>query len=282
MKSILKGYKRQKNGPRHVWWRYALALPILAVYVTPFYILLGVAFKMSNDPSGRWILPGYLYLENFRVALAGKILPGIRDSLVITVCAVALIVIVGGFAAYPLARNKSRLNTLVKRFILGIMMVPPLSILVPIYSVMLTLDAISTYHGIILLIVTFALPLSVFIFTNFIASIPVTLDEAAYIDGCGPVRTFFSIIMPQLAPVTTSIVILTGVRAWNDYQFSLYMLQSPRITSVTLAVSGFFAQVSSNVHAAAAAATLGVLPVIALFLLLQRYFIQGMVDSAIK
>jgi len=264
------------------WWRYVVALPIMCIYLMPFYILLGVAFKAPNDPSSRWRMPDYLYLENFRTALSGKIVQGVRDSLIITVVSVTLIVIIGAMAAYPLARNRSKLNKAVRTFIMGVLMVPPLSILVPMYRVMIYLNAISTYRGVILLLVTFQLPLAIFIFTNFISSIPTALDEAAAIDGCGPFRTFFSIIMPQLKPVTTSVVILTGVTCWNDYQFSLYMLQSPRITSVTLAVSGFFAQVSSNVYAAAAAAALGVLPIVILFLLLQKYFIQGMVDSAIK
>lgn len=268
---------KQKN-----WWRYLVMIPILFTYLVPFYILLGVAFKAPSDTTSRWILPGYLYLENFRAALSGKIIQGIRDSMIITLLAVAFIVIVGAMASYPLARNKSRLNKGVRGFIMGVMMVPPLSILVPIYSIMIKLNSISTYHGIILLLVTFNLPLSIFIFTNFIASIPETLDEAAAIDGCGIFRTFFSIILPQMAPVTTSIVILTGVNCWNDYQFSLYILQSPKITSVTLAVSSFFAQVSSNPHAAAAAAVIGVLPIVVIFLMLQKYFIQGMVDSAIK
>lgn len=264
------------------WWRYIVAVPIMLLYLMPFYILLGVAFKAPSDPSSRWIMPGYLWLQNFRVAAAGKIFQGIRDSLIITVISVLLIIFIGAMTAYPLSRNKSRLNKNVRMFIMGVMMVPPLSILVPIYSIMIKLNAISTYHGIILLLVTFQLPLAIFIFTNFITSIPITLDEAAAIDGCGPFRTFFSIIMPQLTSVTTSVAILTGVTCWNDYQFSLYILQSPKITSVTLAVSGFFAQVSSNAYAAAAAAVMGVLPIIILFLLLQKYFIQGMVDSAIK
>lgn len=264
------------------WWRYLLALPIIAIYLSPFYILLGLSLTMPIDQSSRWSFPSYVYLENFRVAMAGVIGQGIRDSLIITVSTVFLVGFIGSLASYPLARNKSKLNTFVKRFSLSIMMIPPLGIIVPIYRVMLTFNAISTYHGIILLLVTFCLPLAIFIFTNFIASIPEALDEAAYIDGCGPLRAFFQIILPQLKPVITTVTILTGVVAWNDFQFSLYILQTPRITSVTLAVAAFFAQVSANVFAAAASAVLGVLPVIILFLLLQKYFIQGMVDSAIK
>jgi len=268
---------RQKN-----WWRYLLAIPLLALYIVPYYILLGVAFRHPFDPASRWVMPGYLYLEHFRTALGGDILMGMRDSAILTFFSVALIVIVGSMAAFPLARNKTKANKFVRLAILGVMMIPPLSIIVPLYRVMLFFDAISTYHGVIMLMVTFQLPLAIFLYTNFISSIPKALDEAAAIDGCGPFRTFFSVIMPQLKPVTISVIILTGVTNWNDYQFALYFLQSPRITSVTLAVSGFFAVVSSNPHAAAAAAAIGVLPIVVLFLVLQKYFIKGMVDSAIK
>lgn len=273
---------RKKNGISKNWWRYLITIAILLLYLMPFYILTGVSLKEQSDSSSRWIMPSYLYLENFKTALSGKIVQGIRDSLIITACSVTLIICVGALAAYPLARNKSKFNQIIRGFIMGVMMVPPLSILVPIYSVMKVISGISTYHGIILLLLTFQLPLSIFVYSNFISSIPVALDEAAYIDGCSPLRTFVSVILPQLAPVTTSVAILTGVTCWNDYQFSLYILQSPRITSVTLAVSSFFAQVSSNAYAAAAAALLGVLPITILFLLLQKWFIKGMVDSAIK
>jgi len=268
---------RKKN-----WWRYPLMLPIAALYLSPFYILLGMAFKASNDYSSRWVMPGYMYLENFKMAMNGRIMQGVRDSLIVTVITVLLIVFIGAMASYPLARNRSKLNTAVRTFIMGVMMVPPLSILVPMYRVMLFFDAISTFQSVIVLLLTFQLPLAIIIFMKFISSIPVALDEAAAIDGCGPFRTFYLIILPQLKSVITSVVILTGVTCWNVYQFSLYMLQSPRITSVTLAVSGFFAQVSSNPNAAAAAAVIGVLPIVVLFLLLQKYFIQGMVDSAVK
>ena len=106
--------------------------------------------------------------------------------------------------------------------------------------------------------------------------------EAAAIDGCGPVRSFFYIILPQLKSVTASVVILTGIHCWNDYQFSLYILQSSKMRTVTLAISSFFSQTTSNLNAASAAALLAILPVVVCFLFLQKYFIKGMVDSAVK
>lgn len=161
-------------------------------------------------------------------------------------------------------------------------MVPPLSILVSLYSVLVKINGVNEYWGIILVLVTFELPLSIFLYTNFISSIPKALDEAAAIDGSGPVRTFFQIILPQLKPVTASVVILTGVHCWNDYQFSLYILQSPKMRTIPLAIASYFSQTTSNINAAAAAALLAILPVVVVFLFLQKYFIRGMVDSAIK
>ena len=267
---------------RNKWWRYALAFLIAALYLSPFYILLGEAFKLSTDPSSRWVFPNYLYFGHFAKALEGQIFKGLRDSSIITVCAVVLTILVGSMAAYPLARNPSRGNKMARGFIMGVMMLPPLSVLVPIYKVLKLIQGISTYYGVIFLLVTFQLPLCIFIFSNFIQSIPSALDEAAAIDGCGHGRTFFQIILPQLAPVVASAVVFVGIGSWNDYQFSLYILQSPKIMTVTLAVSQFFAQSSSDPHAAAAAAVIGVLPIVILYICLQKYFIKGMVDSAIK
>ncbi len=265
------------------WWLYLLGLVIIVVHFIPIYILLGVAAKSSMDITSKWILPGYVEWNNFKEALnGGNMLLALKNTAIITVFSVFFVTVIGAFSAYPLARNRSRLNTVVKSFILGIMMIPGLSVLVPLYSTMVKIHGISTYWGIIVVLVTFNLPMSIFLFSNFIAGIPVALEEAAFIDGCNPIQTFFKIILPQLKPVVASVVILTGVGCWNDYQFSLYFLQSPKYRTIPLAVASYFSQTANNMNAAAASALLGVLPVLLLFIFLQKYFIKGMVDSAIK
>lgn len=265
------------------WWRIPVALLILLVFLSPFYILLSVAFRSSQDLHSYWRFPTELCMENFSSAIhEGKIFRAIGNSTIITVGAVALIVIAGAFAAYPLARRKSKLNSGIRAFVLGIMMVPPLSILVSLYSVLVSVSGINHYWGLILTLVTFELPTAIFLYTNFIKSLPRALDEAAAIDGCGPIRTFFHIILPQLKPVTASVVILTGIHCWNDYQFSLYIMQSPKLRTIPLAIASYFSQTTSNLNAAAAAALLAILPPVIAFLFLQKYFIRGMVDSAVK
>ncbi|MDR0285451.1 MAG: carbohydrate ABC transporter permease [Propionibacteriaceae bacterium] len=264
-------------------WKTVLTVGIGAFYLLPIYIALSVAFRPSTDSRSLWLPPRSLYLQNFVDAFRqGGVGRSMLNSLVITACCIVTIALIGAFAAYPLARRRTRVNSGIKGFVLGVMMVPPLSVLVALYTTMAGLHGVSTYWGIVVTITAFELPLSIFLYSNFIAAIPSALDEAAAIDGAGVARTFFSIILPQLKPVTASVVILTGMHAWNDYQFSLYMLQKPQMRTLPLAIASFFSQTTSNVYAATAAALVAMLPAILLFVVLQRYFIKGMVDSAIK
>lgn len=262
---------------------YILMIVIGIVHFSPFYVLLNMCLKKKTDMSSRWKMPNYLYFDNFKRAWNHSDIPqALLNTFIITLCSVILIVVVGSFAAYPLARRKSKFNNAISRLSMLIMMVPPLTILVPLYSTMVKFHGISTFWGIIALNVTFQLPLSIYLFTNFIRSIPSALDEAALIDGCGYGRAFFNIILPQMKPVIASVTILCGVTCWNDYTFSLYILQSPAKRTLTLVVSSFFGQSSSDLNGAAAVALIAVLPMLLIYILLQKYFVQGMVDSAVK
>ena len=246
-----------ESSKRSNTWKYILAFVIIVIHFVPIYMVLAIAFKSPYDHSSRWAFPGYVYLKNIYTALErGGMLLALKNTVIISGISILLIVVVGAMAAYPIARNRNRMNNLVKGFIMGVMMIPPLSILVPLYSFMAKVQGINSYWGMIVTLLTFQLPTSIFLFSSFISSIPIALEEAAAIDGCGPFQTFFRIIMPQLKPVTASVVIITGVNCWNNYQFALYLLQSPKIKTITLAIAGFFSADSANVNGAAAAAFL--------------------------
>lgn len=273
----------KKNSIRSSAWRVPVILIIMMIYISPFYILTTISFKPVSDLSSYWRFPSTPTLENFRVAIQeAGILESLMRTAFITVCVVVLVVVVSAFTAYPLARRSNTLNKVISTFVLGVMMVPPLSILVSLYSVIVDMGGVNQYWAIILVMLTYQLPQGIFLYTNFIRAIPQALDEAAAIDGCGPIRTFFYIILPQLKSVTVSVVILSGINCWNDFQFSRYILQAADMNTATLSIASFFSQTYSDLNSAAAAAMIAILPVVIAFLLLQKYFIQGMIDSAIK
>ncbi len=268
------------------FWKIAgkvfLAIMVI-VQLVPFYIVLTTACKPKTDLSSKWIPADTIFWENFENAMTnGNMASAIRNTLIITIISVILIVVLGSLAAYPLARNKNKFNNIVMFMVIGVMMVPQLSILVPLYSMMNQLGAINTYWGIIAIMVAGQLPLSIFLFRNFIASIPIALEEAAYIDGANFLTIYAQIIMPLVKPVIASVVIITGTFVWNDYQMSLYMLPKSDMRNVATSVAQFFSQQSNNMGGAAAAALIGMLPIVILYIILQKQFIKGMVDSAIK
>ena len=262
--------------------RSVVAIVISLFHLIPFYILITTALKPMTDLSSRWIFPKEIHLENFTYALEkGGLITAMYNS-IITVISVLIIALIGATTAYPLARIKTKTNSVVLNLVVAVMMIPPLSMLVPLYSLLTKIGAINTYWGIIVITVTMGLPLSIFLYSNFISTIPVDLEEAASIDGCSRFKAFYKVVLPLLKPVTATVVILTGVNVWNDFQFPLYILQVPEMKTLTLAVSSFFSQNSSNLNAAAASALIAIIPVVIIYLLLQKQFVQGMVDSAIK
>lgn len=264
-------------------WKTPLAIIISFLHFIPFLIAINVAFKSKTDLTSRWALPKELYLENFIYAIKkANIFAAMKNSFIITVISIIIITFIGAMAAYPLARNRTKTNKIVLNLVIAVMMVPPLSVLVPLLTMMSKINGISTYWGIILVVSTFQLPISIFLYTNFITTIPKSLDEAATIDGCSKFSVFYRVILPLLKSVTSTVIILTGVAIWNEYQFSLFLLQSTDMRVVTLSVATFFAQSSTNLGGAAASALIAIMPIATLFIFLQKYFVQGMVDSAVK
>lgn len=260
----------------------ALLLMVL-IQLLPFYVAVTTAFKPMTDLSSQLLPPTSLDLGNFTTALVdGNILRAIFNSILITSVSTALVCFLGALAAYPLARRINRLNKTVLLLIISMIMIPPLSILVPLYSMLTQMHAVNTYWGVILVMVTGQLPLSIFLDSAFLRTIPASLEEAATIDGANLMQVLFRVVFPLLKPVTATVVILAGVAIWNEYALSLYLLTDPKVQTIAPAISSFFSQNSSNLGAAAAASQVAVIPVLIAYLFLQKFFMKGMVAGAEK
>lgn len=264
-------------------WQIGLMGLIGLIHIIPLYLLVSTALKKDSDLSSKWILPGYLNMDNFKNAWQYANLDrAFVNNIIITFCSVLLIIVVGSLASYPLSRFQTRLNKFVYIVFISALIVPPLTVLVPLYQFVVDLNGLNTYWGVILLNVTFNLPMTIFLYTGFIGTIPKELDEAGMIDGTSRVGLFFKIILPLLQPVTVTAIILSGVSIWNDYQFSLFFLQSTRMHTLTVALSAFFSQFTSNLSWVAAGSLMSMLPLTLLYLFLQRFFIAGLSAGAVK
>ena len=270
---------------KYILWSidWVVSILICLFYLLPFYVVLCISFKPQSDSSSRLLLPNPFYFGNYTNALKnGSILNAIKNNAIIVVGTLLIVVIVGAMAAYPIALKKTLLNGLISKFFMGIMMITPLTILVGLYSILSKIGAISTYWGIILILATFNISMSIYLYSNFISTIPIELEEAAFIDGASRFHTFSRIILPQLGPVTATVIIMQGVSIWNNYLFTHYVMQKKNLFTVTQVIQGFFSTTSSDYNGAAAVAVLGMLPVVIVYLFLQKFFVKGAMDSAIK
>ena len=271
-----------QTAQRSAWLpRVAIGAGVLAavlLQLLPFYITLTTSVKARSDLSSQWLPPTDWYWQNFVTAIEdGGILRAIGNSAIVTIGTTLLVCVLGALAAYPLARRATVGNTLVLAGVIGLIMVPPLSILVPLYSMMSKLGLVNTHIGTILVMTALQLPLAIFLYTAFMRALPVEIEEAASVDGARGLQLLFRVVFPMLKPVTATVIILTGVAVRNEYAMSVYLMRSPEMRTIAPAISSFFATSSSDLGAAAAASLLSVLPVLLVYLVLQRYFIKGMV-----
>lgn len=261
-----------------------LALFISVVHIIPFYILLTTAFKERGDFSSKWVFPDYITFSNFTEAWQrANLLNAFTNTFIITIGAALLLIVFGSMAAYPLARVKSKLNQFVFYLFVAIMVIPPLAALVPLYNLVVSIGMINTHEIAILNNFASFLPLTIFLYSGFIRStIPKELEEAARIDGAGVMTVFFRIVFPLLRPVTATVLIISSVFIWNDYQFAIFFLQDSSVHTLTVALSSFFGENQNNLNLVAAAALMASLPMIVLFLLLQKQFIAGLSAGSVK
>ncbi len=252
--------------------------------VAPLFFALGIAlktqFNLVIDPLG-W--PHPIAWNNILTAWQNANLGvALLNSAIITIGSVVGLVCIGSSAAYLLARRTQRwANGLYRYFILGLIV--PLQLgLVPLYRAWEWMGLINTYLGVILIQIGASLPLAIFLFTGFIKSVPRELEEAAVLDGANQFQIFWRIVFPLLRPVTATVVILTSLVIWNDFLISLLFLQDQNLQTVPLAIYSFVGAYSQSWNLIFSSILVASLPIVAMFLLLQRFFIKGITGGALK
>lgn len=261
----------------------AIAWIISLICLIPLLLIVFNSFKDKLSAAKMDLkLPAFpLQFENFSVVIEkGKLVQSFFNSMIYSTGSVALCLILSALAAYVLSRNKTKLNSFLYMFIvLGITM--PINY-VALTKVMMFFHINNTRGGIILLYAAMQIPFSVFLMHGFVARIPIELDEAAVIDGCGPIRLFFIIVLPLLKPAVATVVVLTFLNTWNEFVSPLYFLGNSEKWPMTLSVYNFFGMYFKDWNLVCADILLTSLPVIIVYLLGQKYIVSGMTSGAVK
>lgn len=265
--------------------RYIVILAICLICLFPFLILIILSLNspQRNFYEGNMFIPdGYFinYIDGWRKSNIGH---AMINSAMITIETLVLIVVLGALAGYSIARVQSKLNKTVYAVFMCCMMVPGIIITVPLYRLMIKINAMNTWWGMACICATLAMPQSVFIFSNFVKTLPRELEEAALIDGCSRMQTFWRIIFPLLKPSISAVIILNGFGIWNNYSQAVFFLQDSSKHNVPQALSVFFQQFAgAQWNLLAATAVIAIVPVVIAFLLFQKNLMQGLTDGAIK
>ncbi len=261
----------------------ALTVALWALFVViPLAIMVMAAIKspaeMAVNPFS-W--PQAFQWQTFQKAWEEAALArGIRNSLLLTSISLLFLVLFGASAAYPIAR-RTRWAPVFYFFLAGIM-VPFQLAMLPLYRLMKLFSLINTYQGVIFIYVAVSLPMVIFLYSGFIKGINSELEDAALVDGAGPFRMFWTIIFPLLKPVTSTVIIMNIMSLWNDFFIALLFLPKKEMRTLQLSIFSFKGQYNSKLNLIMAAVILSILPMVIVFLALQKQFVQGIAGGAVK
>nr|WP_321458464.1 carbohydrate ABC transporter permease [uncultured Cohaesibacter sp.] len=266
-----------------------VAIPVLGLFwllvtTLPFIFVAFTSFKSLEETYTRpvWMPPEHWSLGNYTQLLNSSFLTYLRNSVFVISISVILIVLVSSMAAYALARLKFRFNNALFGLIVAGMIVPLHVTLVPIYLMIKNMGLYDTMFALIGPYVACSLPISVFILTEFMRQVPKELEEAAFLDGCGPFKIFFKIFFPLSGPGLSTVAIYNGIMLWNEFVFAYVLTSSPSTRTLPLAVWDFQGQYAADIPAILAVVTLSTLPLILVYAIGQEKIVNGMMAGSLK
>jgi ABC-type glycerol-3-phosphate transport system permease component len=263
---------------------YAAMLLIGLVALLPFVWALLTSLKPERQvfTFPPRLLPEPATLYNYARAVDHGLLLALFNSSVISLSTVALVLAAGALAAYPLARITFRGSQIVLFLIIAPMMIPGLVNLVPTYIMLAKLGLLDSYQGLILIYWVHSLPLAIWVLRGFFQTIPRELEDAAAVDGASRLQSLWSIILPLSQPALAAVALLVFLNAWNEFVIASIITSSALMRTAQVFLYMNMTDVGVNWGEMMASALAINLPVLALFLLLQRRFIAGLTAGALR
>jgi len=255
---------------------------IIAAY--PVYYMVVTSFKTRIDwLNNQFGLPGKISFDNFVTAASqGRLLIWFRNSMIVTILSIVISTLFAALAAFAVARMRFRGRQLYLNMMISLMVIPPAVLIVPLFGLMVKGNLINTFQGLIFIYVGLLLPFSIYLLVSFFRGLPVELFDAAAIDGCSSFGTLMRIVIPLSAPALVTLVVVNTLWVWNELLIALIFLQSDELKTLMPGISLFKGRFNNNEPLVLTGAFLASLPMILLYLVGQRFFVQGMVAGAVK
>ncbi len=268
------------------WWVDAVALAVAGVvFLVPFAFILVTAGKDQGEASSldfTWPTQWHLWENAVGVLTArdGIVVTSLKNSFMLTVFSVALIVVVSSMVAFVHQRRKDRVSSLVSVLVLAGLIIPPA--VVPTIFVLQALGLFKTLIGLILIELAFLMPFSVLVLRAFIGSIPREIDEAAIVDGASPLTLFFRVIFPLIRPAVISVIVVSAVLVYIDFVNPLYFLPGDENATVQLTLFNFQSQFLTQWNLLFMHVLLTSIPLVVMFIFFSRKIISGLASGAVK
>ena len=257
---------------------------ILLLFLFPMFLALLNSFKsLMEIVSDTLAMPAVFSLENYIKAYTSMKFPmAFANSVIISVASVSVLCVFSPMTAHLFLRNKWKFNKFMFALMVSSMIIPFQAIMIPLVRIYGSLGLLNSRGFLIYLYLAFGTPMAVFMYHGFIKSIPVELEEAATIDGCSRLQNFFKVTFPLLKSVTASIIILNVLWFWNDYLLPFLVLKKPNQRTLPLATFSFYGTHTADYGLLLAALVMSVVPILILYVFLQKYILKGIVQGAIK
>ncbi len=267
-----------------------LMLVFAVMWLFPIYIVVVNSFKNRAEMfTSVLALPQNPSFEFYQEAMRRmEFLTAFKNSLIITVLSCTLIPFFSSMAAWMMTRSNGPFSKFMYGLLVATMLIPFQTVMMPLMQEITWITKVTgipirnTIGGLVFLYIGFGAPMAVFLYSGFVKSIPLALEEAALIDGSSQGGIFFRIVFPLLKPTTMTVMILNVIWIWNDYMLPALTLLSPRLRTIPLSTFSFFGNFKVEWNLAMAGLTLTIIPVIVFYLIAQKYIVQGVAAGAVK
>lgn len=241
------------------------------------------SFKSSQQIiEDSFSFPTTLYLDNYKLAFERNIMLGYANSLIISVSVVIAVLLIGSMAAYIMARFKFPGKRLIHTLILSSLMIPVFATIVPVFELLLRVNLFNNRLGLILPQIAGNLAFTISVLTSYMTTIPKEMEEAAFMEGCGPFQVFSKVILPITKPSLAASAVFVFLWSYNDLFSSLIILRTREKMPINVMLTDISSQYGTDYGLMAAVIAIIVIPVLVFYLIAQSYIIEGMTSGAVK